>query len=414
MRVAVLGAGVVGVATAYYLARDGHEVTLVERRAKAAEEASFGNGGLLSPSDAYAWASPDALKMAVKSLYKRDLGIEYQIRLDPRLWLWSLRFLAQCTSSAARRNTLIKLRLLSYSLACLNEVVAETGVDYDGVSRGILYYFRAREGLQATEHHMGILRGQGLALETVDRDRMLELEPVLARAPDVAGAIYSPNCQTGDSHKFANNLAAWCAANKGATLLYDTPVRRLVVEDGRVVAAQTDGEDIVADAFVLAAGSESVFLAHPIGILLPIYPVKGFSITAPLTRQDAGPRMGLIDEDRLVAMSPFGGRLRATSSAIFGGYDYGHRPKDFRTILETCRALFGDAVDYAAAIHWTGLRPMTPTSVPILGPSRYRNFFLNVGHGHVGWSMCCGSGRFVADTVAGRRPEIDGTGLLAA
>jgi D-amino-acid dehydrogenase len=414
VKVAVLGAGVVGVATAYWLARDGHEVTLVERRAKAAEEASFGNGGLISPSDAYAWASPDALKMAVKSLYTPDMGIEYQIRLDPRLWLWSLRFLAQCTGAAARRNTLTKLRLLSYSLACLNEIVADTGIDYDGVRRGILYSFRSREGLAATSHHMGILRDAGLAIETVERDRMLELEPALARAPEVAGAIYSPNCQTGDSHKFANNLADWCVANKGATLRYDTPVRALAVEGGRVVAAQTDGEDIVADAFVLAAGAESVFLAEPVGIRLPIYPVKGFSITAALDPTDAGPRMGLVDEDKLVAMSPFGGRLRATSSAIFGGYDYDHRPQDFRTIMETTGALFGDAVDYANAIHWTGLRPMTPTSVPILGPSRYGNLFLNVGHGHVGWSMSCGSGRFVADTLAGRQTEIDGAGLLAA
>lgn len=414
MKVAVIGAGVVGVATAYYLARDGHEVTLVERRGKAAEEASFGNGGLISPSDAYAWASPDALRMAVKSLYKPDLGIEYQLRLDPRLWLWSLRFLAQCTSAAARRNTLVKLRLLSYSLDRLNEVVADTGIDYDGVSRGILYYFRTRDGLAATDHHMNILRDAGIALETVGRERMVELEPVLARAPEVAGAIYSPNCQTGDSHKFANNLAAWCAGNKGATLLYDTPVRALAADGNRITAAQTDGEDIAADAFVLAAGSESVFLADPIGIRLPIYPVKGFSITAPLDPPDAGPRMGLVDEDKLVAMSPFGGRLRATSSAIFGGFDYGHRPRDFRTILETTRTLFGDAVDHANAIHWTGLRPMTPSSVPILGPTRFRNLFLNVGHGHVGWSMCCGSGRFVADTLAGRRPEIEPTGLVAA
>lgn len=414
MKVAVLGAGVVGVATAYYLARDGHEVVLVERRAKAAEEASFGNGGLLSPSDAYAWASPDALRMAAKSLFNPDLGIQYRIRVDPRLWLWSLRFLGQCTHAAARRNTLVKLRLLSYSLACLNEVVAETGIDYDGVSRGILYYFRSAEGLAAASHHMGILREAGLALERVGRERMLELEPALARAPEVAGAIHSPNCQTGDSHKFANNLAAWCAANKSATLLYDTPVRRLAGQGDRIIAAQTDGEDIVADAYVLAAGAESVFLADPISIRLPIYPVKGFSITAPLDPPDAGPRLGLVDEDRLVAMSPFGGRLRATSSAIFGGYDYGHRPQDFRTILETSRALFGDSVDYARAIHWTGLRPMTPTSVPILGPSRYRNLFLNVGHGHVGWSMACGSGRLVADTLAGRRPEIDTSGLIAA
>lgn len=412
MKVAVLGAGVVGVATAYYLARDGHEVTLVDRRDKAAVETSFGNAGLYSPSDAYAWASPDALKMAVKSLYRSDLGIKYKIRLDPQLWLWSLKFLTQCTHPAARRNTLRKLRLLSYSKDCLDEVVAETGVGFDGLKRGILYYFRSPDGLKAAEHHMSILRDQGIELETVGRDRMLELEPVMRRAPEVAGAIYSPNCQSGDSHKFANGLAGWCVANKGATLRYGTTIRRLVAEGDRVVRAETDRGAVEADAFVLAAGAESVFLGRDVGISLPIYPVKGFSITAPMTRPEDGPTRSLVDEDRLVAMSPFGDRLRAASSAVFGGYDYGHRPEDFASILETVRYLYGDAVDVGQAIYWTGLRPMTPTSVPIMGPSRCRNLFLNVGHGHVGWSMSCGSGRFVADWVAGRKTEIDGEGYL--
>lgn len=414
MKVAVLGAGVVGAATAYCLAEDGHEVILIDRRDKAAVETSFGNAGLYSPSDAYAWASPDALKMAVRSLYRSDLGIRYKLRLDPRLWLWSLQFLTQCTHKAAHRNTLRKLRLLRYSQQCLAEVTAATGVRYDGLSRGILYYFRSPEGLKAAGQHMGILRDQGLEIETVDRDRMVELEPVMANAPEVAGALYSPNCQTGDSHKFANGLADWCAANKGATLRYDTTIERLIVENGRVTKALTPGGEIAADAFVLAAGAESVFLASPIGLKLPIYPVKGFSITAPLRDPARGPTRGLVDEDRLVAMSPFGNRLRAASSAVFDGYGTTHRPQDFATILETVRHLYGDAVDTGNAIYWAGLRPMTPTSVPIMGPTRYANLFLNVGHGHVGWSMSCGAGRFVADWVAGRGTAIDGDGYLLA
>jgi D-amino-acid dehydrogenase len=261
---------------------------------------------------------------------------------------------------------------------------------------------------------MQILRDQGLTLERVERDRMLELEPVMARAPEVAGGIYSPDCQTGNSHKFANNLADWCAANRGTTPYYDAPIRRLVVEGDRVVTAQTDRGEVAADAFVLAAGAESVLLAQEVGIRLPIYPVKGFSITAPLLRPQDGPRMGLVDEDRLVAMSSFGDQLRAASSAVFGGFDYGHRPEDFRTILELTRSLYGDAVDHDRAVFWTGLRPMTPSSVPILGPTRYRNLHLNVGHGHVGWSMACGSGELVADLIAGRAPRIETRGLLAA
>jgi len=413
MKVVVLGAGVVGVASAYYLARDGHEVTLVERRAKAALETSYGNAGLYSPSDSYAWASPDALRMAVKSLWRSDLGIKYRLRLDPRLWLWSLRFLGQCTSAAAYRNTLIKLRLIAYSKDCLNRLVAETGVDYDGRSDGIAYYFHAREGLEAARRHMGILSDNGLELQVLDRDALVDREPCLASDREIVGAVCSPGCQTGDSHKFANSLAGWCAANKSVTLAYDTRIERLVADGERVRHLVTDRGEIAADAFVLAAGPESLFLAEGLGIRLPIYPVKGFSITAPILDAERAPRGGIVDEDRLIAMSRLGDRLRAASSAVFAGFDTGHRPRDFASILATARKLFADAVDLEAAEYWTGLRPMTPTSVPILGASRYANLFLNVGHGHVGWSMSCGAGRFVADCLAGRKPEIDGAGLLA-
>jgi len=414
MRIAVLGAGAIGVTTAHCLAADGHEVVLVDRRDKAAVETSFGNAGLISPSDAYAWASPDALKMALKSLVRSDLGIKYKLRLDPRLWLWSLKFLTQCTNAAAHRNTLRKVRLLNYSKDCLNQIAAETGVDYDGRRNGILFYFRSADALAAASRHMGLLSDHGVALEIVDRDRLLAIEPVLARQPEVVGGIYSPDCQTGDSHLFCNRLAAWNATNRGVELRYGVRVDRLVEDGGRITHAITDQGDLRADAFVLAAGAESVFLAEGVGVKLPIYPVKGFSITAPFRDPERGLSMGLVDEDRLVAMSRFGDRVRAASSAVFDGFDYEHRPSDFAPIMRSLQELFGDAVDYDAAIHWAGLRPMTPTSVPILGPSRRANLYLNVGHGHVGWSMCAGSARIVADLIAGRAPEISTEGYLAA
>jgi len=406
MKIAVLGAGAIGVTTAHSLAADGHEVVLVDRRDKAAVETSFGNAGLLSPSDAYAWASPDALKTAVKSLFNKDLGIQYKLRLDPRLWLWSLSFLTQCTSAAAHRNTLKKLALLNYSKDCLNAITAETGIAYDGRSHGILYYFRSAEGLAAAGRHMSILSDNGIRLEVLDRDRMIEVEPVMARQTDVAGAIYSPDCQTGDSHLFCNRLVEWNVANRGLETRFDTKIERLLADGGRIVGVWTDRGRIDADAFVLAMGAEAVFAGQGVGGRLPIYRVKGFPITAPFLDPSAGLSMGLVDEDRLVAMSRFGDRLRAASSAVFTGFDYSHRPQDFRTILATVRALYGDAVDYDKAVYWAGHRPMTPSSVPILGPSEYPNLWLNVGHGHVGWSMCAGSARVVADMVAGRVPEI--------
>jgi D-amino-acid dehydrogenase len=415
VKVAVLGGGVVGVATAYYLAREGCGVTVIDRQAKAAMETSYGNAGLYTPSDSYAWASPDALKMAVRSLYRSDLGIKYKFRLDPRLWNWSLKFLFQCTHAAARRNSLLKLRLTSYSRQRLNQLVADTAIDYDGLDGGVLYFFRTEDSLEAGRRHFEVLRDLGLDLQVLDRKSIFAIDPGLrATGEAIAGGVYSGGCQTGDSHKFANNLTEWCARNLGVEFRWGETIERLVTEGDRVTKAVTDRDDVPADAFVLAAGAESAFLAERIGVRLPIYPVKGYSITAPLRNPDAAPRIGVVDEDRLVAMSRLGDRLRVASSAVFTGFDRSHRTKDFETIFRTMKELFPEGADYEAAELWAGLRPMTPTSVPILGRARYDNFFLNVGHGHVGWTMSCGSGKFVADCVAGRPPEIDGTGLLFA
>lgn len=413
MKVAVLGGGVVGIATAYYLAEDGNEVTVIERHGKAALETSFGNAGLYTPSDSYAWASPDALRLAIKSLYRSDLGIRYKLRLDPRLWLWSLKFLSECTHARALRNTLIKLRVASYSKDCLNALVAKTGIEYDGLAKGVLYFFRSRASLEAARKHMRILSDHGLHLDIVDPVQAMRIEPALAAAASaIAGGIYSPDCQTGDPHKFSNRLAEWCTTHAGVRFLWSHTVRTLVREGNRIISAATDKGSIAADVFVLAAGAESVFLSEPLGVRLPIYPVKGFSITAPIRDGSAAPTTGIVDEDRLVAFSRLGDRLRVASSAVFAGYDRSHRPQDFNTILTTAKELFPKGALYEEAGYWAGLRPMTPSSVPILGRARFDNLFLNTGHGHVGWTMSCGTGKFVADCVAGRVPEIESKGLL--
>lgn len=415
MKVAVLGGGVVGVVTAYFLAEDGCQVTVIDRREDAALETSRGNAGLVTPSDSYAWASPDALRMAVKSLWRRDLGIQYKLRLDPRLWRWSLGFLAQCTPAAAHRNTLLKLRIASYSQDMLNRLLAATGIEHHGARNGVLYFFRTRESLAAGAHHMGILRDNGVELETLDREQIFALDPGLkATGETIAGGVYSPRCQTGDSHRFSVELARWCAEHRGVELQWNTTIERLEAEGDRIARVVTDKGPVTADAYVLAAGAESALLGERIGLRLPIYPVKGYSITAPLRDPEAAPRLGLVDEDRLVAMSRLGDRLRVASSAIFAGYDTSLPSRDFDVIFRTARELFPDGADYDRAERWAGLRPMTPSSVPILGPARYRNLHLNVGHGHVGWTMACGSAKFVADGLAGRAPEIDGEGLRYA
>lgn len=413
MKVLVLGGGVVGVTTAYYLAQADCEVALIDRQPEAASETSYGNAGLYTPGDSYAWASPDALRMAVKSLYRRDLGIKYKIRLDPRLWAWSLKFLTQCTHAQAYRNTLLKLRIALYSKQCLNALIEQTGIDYDGKRKGVIYFFRSEQSLEHGTEHMKILQEHGLPLEILDQQSLYKIDPGLAAAGDkIAGGVYSPQDQTGDSCKFSRNLATWCAQHKGVQLVWNTQIQSIQATGQRVTKAITDQGEFSADAIVLAAGAESPLLSEKIGVKLPIYPVKGYSITAPIRNPDAAPNLGIVDEDKLIAMSRLGDRLRVASTAEFTGYDRSHQPKHFKSIFSVARELFPAGADYDQAECWAGLRPMTPSSVPILGRARYDNFYVNVGHGHVGWTMSCGTGKFVTDLIMGCTPEIDPQGLL--
>jgi len=413
MKVVVLGAGVVGVATAYYLAEDGHEVTVIDRNEQAASETSYGNAGLVTPGDSYAWASPAALKLFIKSLYRRDLGIKVAPRLDPRLWAWSWKFLFECTNERARINTLRKFRLTLYARQCLNALACRTRIDYDGRDRGVVYFFRSQESLDHGVAHMRLLADNGLRIEVVDRNGLAKAEPALGPAKDkLAGGIFSPMDQTGDSCKFGRNLSAWCAAEKAVRFAYRTAITGIEADGRRIARVITDKGTFEAEAYVLAMGCDSPFLARRIGVKLPIYPVKGYSATIPIRDGDMAPQIGGVDEDKLVAFSRLGNRLRVAATAEFAGYDRSHRPRDFTQLLATAKELFPRGGDYVGAEYWAGLRPMTPSSVPILGRARYDNFYLNVGHGHVGWTMCCGSGKFVADLVAGRKPEIDSEGLL--
>lgn len=413
MKVLVLGGGVVGLAAAYYLGRDGHEVEVVERNDKAASETSYGNAGLVSPGDSYAWASPTALSVFIRSLVRPDLGIKVRFNLDPHFIAWSLKFLCQCTDARAHINTLRKLRLAFYSKTCINEIAAGTGVAYDAQGKGILYFYRSQESLDGGVKHLQILADSGLTIEVCDARRMVELDPGLEGAAEgIAGGIYSPLDQTGDSCKFSRNLAQWCEAHHGTRFSFGTKITAIETAGNRVTGILTDKGRIAADAIVVALGPETPLLTRKIGLNVPIYPVKGYSATLPLKDGARGPTLGGVDEDRLIAYSRLGDRLRVASTAEFAGYDRSHRPSDFHALLRTAGDLFPGAFDPAEAEYWAGLRPMTPTSVPILGPARYANLFLDCGHGHVGWTMAAGSGKFIADLVAGRKPEIDTDGLL--
>lgn len=413
MKIVVLGAGVVGTAAAYYLARDGHQVTVVERHPAPANGTSYSNAGFVSPGDAYAWASPGALKTFLKSLYKPELGIKIRPSLDPAFLSWTWRFLQQCTQARANANTNVKLRLALYSRECINEITSETGIDFDERRKGIVYFYRSQQGLDGGVEHFSYIGERGLEIEVVDRKRLFEIEPGLANSGDrIAGGIYSPMDQTGDSRLFTTRLADYASERHGAKFLYDTNVAGLEFSGDRVSAVKTAKGSIPCDAAVLSMGPESGVFARTLGLDLPIYPVKGYTATMELKDPDNGPTMGSVDEERYVVFTRLGNRIRLASTAEFAGFDRSHKPADFERMFGTARELFPGAIDESKAECWTGLRPMMPNSVPVIGKTRYGNLYFDTGHGHLGWTLACGSGKFLSDIVAGRKPDIEPQGLL--
>lgn len=415
MKILVLGGGVIGVTTAYYLGRDGHEVTLVDRQSEAASETSYANAGLIAPGHAYAWASPKAPGIMLKSLFNDDQALRLKLSSDPRLWSWVWLFLLQCTSERARVNTIRKLGLCVYSSDALREVVADSRVEYDGLDSGNLYFYRSDETFQKGIEHTGILREQGLEMEVLERERVAEVEPALEPHRDtIAGAVFVPGDASGDARMFTRGLAAFCAENLSVTFKFDTAVERIDVDGDRVAGVATSAGRLEADLYVMALGCDSAIVGRQIGLKLPIYPVKGYSVTVPMCESNVAPTMGGVDDDALIAYCPMGKRLRLTSTAEFSGYDTSHSPRDFRAMLRLGRELFPSVADYDQPDYWAGLRPMTPEGTPFLGPARYRNLYLNTGHGHIGWTMSCGSARVTADLIAGREPGVDLEGMRYA
>lgn len=408
MNVLVIGGGVVGVTTAYYLSQAGLKVTVLDGREHAGLETSAGNAGLLSPSDAFAWASPSALKLAIKSLVNPDMGIRYKLQADPALWRWSAAFLLQCRYSNWKRNSNIKFHLAEYSMRMLEALRENTGIEFDAADNGIFYASRDPGAFDELKRHFSFLEDRGLKLELLGRDALIEKLPALRANKGIySGAVFSPNCKTGDSAKFSQALATWCEKNTECRFEWGVSVERIIEKNNRVTGVWTSKGEIKADAYVLAAGAYSGLLGKQVGLRIPIYPIKGFSITAPIIDEELAPRAGFDDTQKMVAMSCLGDRLRIASSAVFDGYNKNHTPKDFRAILKLAREVMPGVADYDKAEYWAGLRPMTPSSVPILGASPVKKLFLNVGHGHLGWTMACATGRMVADVVVGDTTEIE-------
>ncbi|MDH3473742.1 MAG: D-amino acid dehydrogenase [Rhodospirillales bacterium] len=411
MKVLVLGAGVVGVTTAYRLLKDGHEVTVIERNATAAEETSANNAGLVAPGHSYAWSSPRAPGILLKSLWRDDQALRFKLKPDPRLWHWSWLFLRQCNSACARTNTLRKHRLCMYAQQALHETVAETGIDYDARRGGLLYLYRSQETFDLGVANMGILADDGQELRAIDRDEAARVDPALAPVKDkFAGAIYCPSDESGDARKFTLGLAEACAA-LGARFHYRTAITGIESEGDRVTAVITDKGRETAEAYVLALGCESPILARRLGVRLPIYPVKGYSVTLPVAGRNNPPNIGGVDEDNLTAYTRLGDRLRVTATAEFAGYDLSHKPRDFRHMLGVARDVFPEGADYEQPDYQACLRPMTPEGTPRFGLGPQRNLYYNTGHGHMGWTMACGAARITADLIAGRTPDIPLDGM---
>ena len=414
MRVIVIGGGVIGVTTAYQLARDGHEVVVVERNERLAQEASSTNAGLIAPSHSFAWASPAAPMLLLRSLRGEATAIRVKPRLDLGLVTWGVRFLRECTAARARRNTLVKLRLCQYSQQQLESVAEHEGIDYQQSDRGALYLYRTKDALRAGAEKMRLLQDHGQDIAVLDPAEAIALdrglEPMRNR---IAGAIYGRTDASGNSELFTQRLADRCVA-MGVTFHVGTNVTRLHARGERVISIGTGTGRMEADAFVLAAGIRSPSLARTVGQALPIYPAKGYSLTAAIKNPAAAPTIGGVDEATLVAWSRMGRELRMSSTAEFAGDDPRWTRRDFTNILKTAGELFPEAADWDGARLRSCMRPMTPDGPPIIGVARHTNLFYNAGHGHMGWTMACGSARILADLIAGQTPQISTIGLEAA
>lgn len=411
MHVAVLGAGVVGIATAFELLRDGHAVTIVDRRPEPACETSYANAGMIAPGHAYAWSSPKAIRTLLRALRRDDLALRFRFQADPQFWRWAVRFALQCTSARAAANTRRKVGLCLYSQARLRSVLAETGIACGMRSGGALYLYRDAAGLAAADEKAKILRDAGVEVRRVSAEEAAALDPVYEPVRDrFAGALFAPGDESGDARLFTRELTSVCL-RRGARLRAGETVVAFRDAGERIAAVVTDKGEIQADAFVLALGCYSAPIGRLLGLDLPIWPVKGYSVTLPIAGSNRPPTLPGVDEDNLFAFANYGDRVRLTAVAELGGWDWSHRPEDFGPMLEAAHELFPQAGDWSRPEYWAGLRPMTPNNLPIMGRGRQRNLWVNSGHGHMGWTWACGCARVTVDLLAGRRPEWDPTGL---
>ena len=414
MNIIVLGSGVVGTTAAYYLAKAGHDVTVVDRQRAPALETSFANAGEVSPGYSAPWAGPGVPAKAVKWLLMRHAPLILKPSLDPALWRWCVAMLRNCTEARYRVNKSRMVRLAEYSRDCLKALRDETGIEYDQRMRGTLQLFRTQKQLDAVGKDVDVLRESGVPFQVLDRAGFLAYEPGLQRVQHkFVGALRLPGDETGDCFKFTQRLAA-LAEGPGVRFRFGVEIRGLVQDERGVTVMQKASEPIRGDACLVALGSYSTRLLAPLGLRLPVYPVKGYSITVPIARTAFAPESTIMDESHKVAVTRLGDRIRVGGMAELSGYNLALDPYRRRTLEFVLDDLFPEGGDVARAEFWAGLRPMTPDGTPILGATRVKNVWLATGHGTLGWTMAAGTGRLLADWMSAREPEIDTEGLTLA
>ncbi|MFT4046111.1 MAG: D-amino acid dehydrogenase [Solimonas sp.] len=412
MKVIVMGAGVIGVASAWYLAKAGHEVVVLERNAGAARETSFGNGGQISVSHAEPWANPSAPLKMLRWLGREDAPLLFRLRADPAQWSWGLKFLRECSAQRSTHNMIQLLRLGTYSRSCLQSLRVEAGIEYDHLTRGILHYYTSAKEFDLAIEPARIMRELGCERRVVDADEVVRIEPALAQVrPQLAGATYTSADESGDVHRFTTGLAARCAT-RGVRFRYGVRIQRLHAEGGRMTGVEIADEEgayrlETADAYVLALGSFSPLLSAGAGVPLDIYPVKGYSITLPVLDAARAPAVSLTDDEYKLVFSRFGDRLRVAGTAEFNGYTMELNRVRCEAIVKRTLDVFSGMSRPELAQFWTGLRPATPGNVPYIGASAAKGLYLNTGHGTLGWTHGCGSGQAIADIIDGRRPDCD-------
>ena len=412
MKVIVLGAGLLGVASAYFLRRQGHDVTVVDRQATPAAETSFANGGQISVSHAEPWANPDAPLKVLKWLGKEDAPLLFRIRADMRQWLWGLQFLRECTPMRTRHNIEQIVRLGTYSRDTLRGLRRELGLSYDERTAGILHFYTSQKEFDGAERPAAQMRDLGCDRQVISADEAVRIEPALRHVrPRLAGATFTAEDESGDANRFARALAANCVAD-GVEFLMSHNIAALRgtssrLEHVEVTNAEGRFQRLRGDAFVLAMGSFSPLLTAPLGIRLPIYPAKGYSVTLPVKDESMAHQVSLTDDEHKLVFSRLGDRLRIAGTAELNGYDRDLNQVRCEAIVRRVEELFPGAGDTTRAQFWAGLRPATPSNVPLIGRTRLPNLFLNTGHGTLGWTHACGSGKSIARIVSGLQPEID-------